>query len=441
MRQLGFSVFSLAGSELWRYSSFTDAWVNLGTPAATATITEVCAVDTYNVFVLGTLGGTPTVWEWYEGRWYDTDTLPTVSGLGETFALSRTAAWVGDQNGRIHFWNGAAWAQQYNDGVSSWWGLWGRSLTDVWAVGYNAVTGGSIAHFDGQTWTDHVHGLGGGTTILTSVWAAAANDVYAAGYTGAALTVFHFDGATWTDITSAVGGDAVSSVVHVTGSSADDVVISTYNWSDGPRRWNGASWIDMWPAALPGSGTRYCRRSLVLTPGDIVSWGTYFVPNPDTRQIARGGPDGWEILATPPVSISGGNGAILWAADLQRPDGSYHLIGDDKDYEIDEGGRLKRDKTIVSRCRARVLVHRGKWALDPDFGSRLWTIKTLKGAGALAMIYIEEALADLIAAGEVVSIRPLEFVEDYRTGALGVRVEVALPRDQVVPLGIIPLGE
>jgi hypothetical protein len=53
---------------------------------------------------------------------------------------------------------------------------------------------------------------------------------------------------------------------------------------------------------------------------------------------------------------------------------------------------------------------------------------------------IEEALADMIVGGEIDSINPLEIVEDYRTGALGVRVEIVLPNEQVVPLGLLPLG-
>lgn len=133
------------------------------------------------------------------------------------------------------------------------------------------------------------------------------------------------------------------------------------------------------------------------------------------------------------VALYGADRNLAWIQDiaLEQP-------------EITEwvpNGQLARDPTIASRCRARVLCHRGKWAVDPAFGSRLWTLKTMKRARHLAVIYIEEALADLIAAKEIEAIRPLEFVEDHRTGALGVRVEVVLPREQIVPLGVIPLGE
>jgi phage gp46-like protein len=119
--------------------------------------------------------------------------------------------------------------------------------------------------------------------------------------------------------------------------------------------------------------------------------------------------------------------------------GPYTLIGDDRDYAT-TSGLLDRDLTIASRCRARLLTRRGQWAPDMTLGSRLHTIKLLKGAGQKAMDCIEEALADMIESGEIVSILPLEIVEDHRTGALGVRVEVALPRAQVVPLGVLPLG-
>ncbi len=117
----------------------------------------------------------------------------------------------------------------------------------------------------------------------------------------------------------------------------------------------------------------------------------------------------------------------------------YHLIGDDRDYSTTDG-LLDRDATIASRCRARLLTRRGGWSPDLAFGSRLHEIRLLKSAQQVAMIYVEEALADLVRDGEIAEINLLEFVTDYTTGAIGARIEVVLPLDEVVPLGVIPLG-
>jgi phage gp46-like protein len=181
--------------------------------------------------------------------------------------------------------------------------------------------------------------------------------------------------------------------------------------------------------------TRYDRTTLdLLINGEIVSQLS------ETRAIWQGDPAGQYFslvnYVDPPVTT-----CEIAAYDVAKSDSWIKALVDRYPTEAwVPNGLLARDDTIASRCRARLLTRRGQWAPDRTLGSRLWEIKLLKHAGQKAMIAIEEALADMIVGGEIDSINPLEIVEDYRTGALGVRVEIVLPNEQVVPLGLLPLG-
>lgn len=78
-----------------------------------------------------------------------------------------------------------------DDALQPLYGVWGAAADDVWAVG----GGGTILHFDGQTFSLVPSGT---VSNLTTVWGSAANDVWAAG----ANTLLHWNGTTWSLDTS-----------------------------------------------------------------------------------------------------------------------------------------------------------------------------------------------------------------------------------------------
>jgi hypothetical protein len=80
-------------------------------------------------------------------------------------------------------------------------GIWGSSDTDVWAVGDM----GTIAHFDGTTWSLVPSGV---TDNLTGIMGSGPSDVYATGDQG---NVLHWDGTSWT-IASALDETALLGV-------------------------------------------------------------------------------------------------------------------------------------------------------------------------------------------------------------------------------------
>lgn len=95
--------------------------------------------------------------------------------------------------------------------VNSAWGIWGAAADSVFVVG----SGGSIAHFDGSTWTAQQSSV---MDDLRDVWGSSADDVFAVGRNGALV---HFDGATWTRLTSPTDADLNA----IWGSSPSDVFV------------------------------------------------------------------------------------------------------------------------------------------------------------------------------------------------------------------------
>ena len=87
-------------------------------------------------------------------------------------------------------------------GTARLFGIWGPAADDLWAVGgdpLNPETGGVVWHFDGETWTAVDLGAvrPAGVPQLFKVWGRSATDVYAVGFRG---IVLHFDGQAWREV-------------------------------------------------------------------------------------------------------------------------------------------------------------------------------------------------------------------------------------------------
>src|SRR5215471_10300124 len=74
----------------------------------------------------------------------------------------------------------------------NYYGVWGSSGRDVFAVGDN----GTIRHYDGNTWSLQTSGT---NSTLEGVWGSSSSDVFAVGWSS---TVLHYNGSAWTVQTS-----------------------------------------------------------------------------------------------------------------------------------------------------------------------------------------------------------------------------------------------
>ncbi|QTA83005.1 CalX-like domain-containing protein [Desulfonema limicola] len=79
-------------------------------------------------------------------------------------------------------------------------GLWGSSNSEIFAVGGNQDTGGTILYFDGKNWNPAWQQSDKGfTKKLESLWGTSENNVFAVGEQG---TVMHYDGKNWSFLNS-----------------------------------------------------------------------------------------------------------------------------------------------------------------------------------------------------------------------------------------------
>jgi len=115
-------------------------------------------------------------------------------------------------------------------------------------------------------------------------------------------------------------------------------------------------------------------------------------------------------------------------------------INDAGELTLDDNGQLMRDYSVRTRCRVRLLCHRGKYWADPEMGSRFYTLKTLKAAEAKVQAYAAEALQPLIDDGSILGVTTREIDIDEDTGQLVARIVVSVGQDEAVDLGLLELG-
>ncbi|HEX5060313.1 MAG TPA: hypothetical protein VFV99_13185 [Kofleriaceae bacterium] len=164
---------------------------------------------------------------WYRSIW---------AGGGHVFAAG--------YDGSIAHFNGTSW-DSAETGTLHVNGIWGRSPTDVYAVG--GKQGGQIFHFDGNGWTEMTIPTAG---LLNGVFGIG-NDVFAVGDAG---TILRLVGGSWTPMNVSAGG---YNLRGVWGSGPTDVFAVGTPSADGPPgialHYDGNQWTTM---ALPAGTTQ-----------------------------------------------------------------------------------------------------------------------------------------------------------------------------------------
>jgi hypothetical protein len=151
-------------------------------------------------------------------------------GLTSVWASSGYDVWLGDSlNGQVFHWDGTAWSMGTTQTVD---------VADLWGVPGGPVFAGGgfgLSQWTGSEWVD-IHDPTAATEAAT-LWGFGAGDVWAASDFG---TLAHWDGATWTNQVPAGTADFTASHNAIWGAAPDDV------WAVGDlgvvSRWNGGSW-------------------------------------------------------------------------------------------------------------------------------------------------------------------------------------------------------
>lgn len=213
-------------------------WSVVPSPSPDTQLNEllgVAAISANDAWAVGWRGGThdetpleTLILHWNGSSWSQVPT-PNVPGganqLAAVTAISPTEVWaVGSAGGTplALRWNGSAWNVVYvkpNPGLfaEKLTGIAGVAGNDLWAVGdgrgfFSNRVGATIRRWNGVHWTEKVcrarsasnppegYEGGGPDSYLTSVSAAASNDVWAVGVSGSGPTIMHWDGEAWAPI-------------------------------------------------------------------------------------------------------------------------------------------------------------------------------------------------------------------------------------------------
>ena len=197
---------------------------------------------------------------WDGAAWSAVDFGGTIdpSGLTAVWGTSADNLWLGDDsNGRVHRWNGSAWTTSVTQVVQVT-DIWGSSPDDVYVSGIFGMahwTGGAFTSID-DFLVDHSDGL----------WGSGPADVWAVSQFG---TLAHWDGATWTDTLPIDNDRFQEDHSKVWGTGTGDV------WAVGSfgavSHWDGSGWSQTQIGDFPYHP--FMNAVHGSTPGDVWAVG------------------------------------------------------------------------------------------------------------------------------------------------------------------------
>jgi len=259
--------------------------------------------------------------------------------------------------------------------------IWGSGKNDVWVVG----SAGTIAHFDGTTWTTIPSGT---KETLRAVWGSSATDVWVVSTPGVLL---HGNG--WNAGTASfdlapeiprVVDNVATLTLAVWGSSPDDV------WLGGepmPLDWDLSEHAPAWRKADPGGGVGW-ENVFVARSTDRVTVRSIWGSGPNDVWAVGGdddevfNPDGTQSVVsrgrTFHASSDGSGGALQWKElDSQSSSILYAVWGSGPGdvWAVGRRGTIRRFKTGASRWETvsspTTENLRGLWGSGP---SDVWAV-------------------------------------------------------------------
>lgn len=216
----------------------------------------------------------------------------TQSDFYGVWGTSATDVWAVGSLGILAHYDGKTWTLSMQSGMltpNTLRGVWGSAADNYWAVG----NGGVILKWDGSTWAP---GPGNGTypgNTLYGIWGASASEIYIAGSSGLVLS---HNGTAVTKVN--LPGAPVAAFIAVRGGKRDNVVVISSLGN--VYRYDGTTWT-----ADPMSGAIGAPnpQSLWVLPS-----GSIWVSGSGTGARYSGGT--WQPLNNP----SNSSLAAIWAA-------------------------------------------------------------------------------------------------------------------------------
>jgi hypothetical protein len=159
------------------------------------------------------------------------------------------------------------------------WAIWAASSSNVFVTASDSVTRqGLILHYDGTGWTEQYHG--GGPAAISGVWGRSGSEVFAVGGDDQFL---RYDGVRWTEIN--VPADYHRWPEVVWGTSATDVFAGGTYDEDPPgyilRHYDGSNWSAMTYPHFGGYGQVEDISGSSPTDVYLVDWGSPYDASPE----------------------------------------------------------------------------------------------------------------------------------------------------------------
>jgi hypothetical protein len=253
---------------------------------------DVDALSATNAWAVGTrfvgaTGADALIMHW-NGRNWQSVSVPPGAGGGELFSISGRSLddlWaVGflrkDAGGSyvplIIHWNGKSWqvthfAAEAQLGIL--YGVSTRSGTDAWAVGTTGPKNGALLlHWNGRRWLRVPAPRPDPSQSLNAVADISSGDAWAVGADKKRELILHWNGKSWRDAPNPGSKMKNGALEDLTALSANE--IWTIGYADGPNvlRWNGAAWHVAPASRLPSLGDPLWAIAAV-SPDDIWAGG------------------------------------------------------------------------------------------------------------------------------------------------------------------------
>lgn len=210
------------------------------------------------------------------GGVWETNSPPVGSFWYGVWGASPDEVWAVSSSGGVSVWNGAAWnSLPSNAGTNALYAVWGDGEGGVWVGG----DGGTLSRYQDFVLTSY-----NSAGLWQYIWGVGPDDVWALGGSSAR----HWDGVSWSNVPTPNG----SGLAQIHGLAGDDL------WAvRGTRvyRWDGASFTDVGYDAVGGVSCVLVRSNTdVLLCGDDVlhhwngvDWSTHSVNGADLRGFVQ----------------------------------------------------------------------------------------------------------------------------------------------------------
>lgn len=212
-------------------------------PSAALSVWGRSATD---VYVVGADNGAGPLVSHYDGTAW---TPLSGASAGDIWWVRDAGAstWMAGAGGRVLQVEGGTLREEVLDPTLTFFGIWGATADDVWAVGGNIDAGGpsGVWHYDGSTWSQATLPSGGAAAgALYKVWGTAADDVWAVGTSGAGI---HWDGDAWSDFST--GSSRNLFTVH--GAGGNVYAVGGYSTGTLVESIGGGAFADVTPDLSP----------------------------------------------------------------------------------------------------------------------------------------------------------------------------------------------